>query len=87
MSEEQKYELALAFPDQSPNFAHGFMCGKIWQQMNDYPANDIVETVVSDIRPTIEAMAMAKGWVEEIKKVADGWLEVRLRSPLPREQP
>lgn len=27
------YELVFAFRDQSPSFAHGFTCGRIWQQM------------------------------------------------------
>lgn len=79
------FDLVLAFPDQSPNFAHGFTCGRIWQQMTDAPARDVIETVDADVRPTIEAMAMAKGWVEEVKDLADGWIEVRLRSPMPAE--
>jgi hypothetical protein len=55
------YDLVLAFPDQSPEFAHGFTCGRIWQKMLEAPARDVQETVLAECRPTIEAMAMAKG--------------------------
>jgi hypothetical protein len=79
------YDLVLAFPDQSPEFAHGFTCGRIWQKMLEAPARDVQETVLAECPPTIEAMAMAKGWVEEIKDIGDGWLDVRLRTPLPAE--
>lgn len=79
------YNLALAFPDQSPSFAHGFTCGRIWQRMADNPAQDIHEMVLAETRETIEAMAMAKGWTEEFEEVGGGWLSVILRSPLPAE--
>jgi hypothetical protein len=79
------YELVLAFPDQSPSFVHGFACGRIWQAMTEFPGRDLVETVVSEVRPTIEAMAMAKGWTENFTELGDGWLEVRLRTPTPEQ--
>lgn len=79
---DENYSLALAFPDPSPAFAHGFACGRIWQSMTDAPTRDIDETVMAETRPTIEAMAMAKGWIEEIRDIGDGWLSVKLRSPL-----
>ncbi len=84
MADEQ-HELVLAFPDQSPEFAHGFTCGRIWQAMTEAPARDVVETVLAETRPTIEAMAMAKGWVEEIEDIGHGWLSIRLRSPIEPE--
>lgn len=80
-----KYSLTLAFPDQSPEFAYGFTCGRIWQAMTETPDRDVVETVMAEVRPTIEAMAMAKGWTEEIEDIGSGWLSVRLRSPLTPE--
>lgn len=86
MNDEQ-HNLVMAFPDQSPSFAHGFTCGRIWQAMTEAPARDVVETVLAETRSTIEAMAMAKGWVEEIEDIGEGWLSVRLRSPLPPESP
>jgi hypothetical protein len=74
------YSLVLAFPDQSPNFVHGFDCGRIWQQMSD--GKLIIEaTMVSEVRATVEAMAMAKGWTEDIKDIGDGWISVRLENP------
>lgn len=82
---DDNYSLAFAFPDQSPEFAYGFTCGRIWQAMTEAPARDVVETVLAETRSTIEAMAMAKGWVEEIKEIGDGWLSVTLRSPLAPE--
>jgi hypothetical protein len=75
------YDLVLAFPDQSPGFAHGFTCGRIWQAMSEFSGRDLIETVVSETRPTIEAMAMAKGWTESFTELGNGWLEVRLCSP------
>lgn len=80
------YDLVLAFPDQSPSFAHGFTCGRIWQQMSQWQRQlhlnfVIEETVLDATRPTIEAMAMAKGWVEQFTDIGDGWLNVRLVSP------
>ena len=85
--DENGYELVLAFPDQSPSFAHGFTCGRIWQQMQDNPAADIKVTVLADVLPTIEAMAMAKGWTEEVDDIGSGWMDVTLRSPAPPPAP
>lgn len=80
----ENYSLVMSFPDQSPSFAHGFTCGRIWHAMTESPACDVVEEMVdADCRPTIEAMAMAKGWIEEIAEINDGWISVRLRSPDP----
>jgi hypothetical protein len=84
MPDASPYALLLAFPDQSPSFTHGFTCGRIWQQMavGQLHLNfAIEETVLAETRPTIEAMAMAKGWVEEFTDIGDGWLNVRLVSP------
>ena len=78
MSErDESYDLVLAFPDQSASFARGFTCGRIWQQMTD-GRTLIEETVVADTRPTIEAMAMAKGWTEQFQDIGWGWLAVRM---------
>lgn len=77
------YGLVLAFPDQSPSFAHGFTCGRIWQAMTEFPGRDVVETVDADVRSTIEAMAMAKGWTEVFDELGDGWLSVTLKTPTP----
>lgn len=78
MSDE--YGLVLAFPDQSPSFAHGFTCGRIWQQMSENKPV-IQETVLAETQTTIEAMAMSKGWTEEVTDIGDGWLTVRLANP------
>lgn len=81
MSEgERKWELVLSFPDQSPSFAHGFTCGRIWQQMTENRAV-IEHTVREGCKSTIEAMAMAKGWTEELTDIGDGWINVRLSRP------
>lgn len=76
---EANYRLAVAFPDQSPGFAHGFTCGRIWQQMKD--GLPIDETVLAETRPCIEAMAMAEGWVEGFSDVGDGWLRLKMMPP------
>ena len=52
------YSLTFAFPDQSPSFAHGFCCGRLWEQMRGHGACAISATVPTEVRETIEAMAM-----------------------------
>lgn len=78
--EQGGHSMVMAFPDQSDNFAHGFTCGRIWQEMAD-EKSVVTATVVSETRPTIEAMAMALGWTEEIEDIGSGWLSVRLVNP------
>lgn len=76
MTDETEWNLVLAFPDQSPSFAHGFACGRIWEQMT---AGRVVEGMVpAEVRETIEAIAMSRGWIEEITPEADGWISVKL---------
>lgn len=77
---DDNYSLVMAFPDQSPGFAQGFACGRIWQEMSDEKAV-ITGTLVSETRATVEAMAMARGWTEKIEDVSDGWISVRLENP------
>ncbi len=75
-----EYQLSFAFPDQSPSYAHGFAAGRIWQRMSssDEPIKDIV---LQDLRPSIEAMAMAKGWQEQFTNMSDDWMELLLTKP------
>jgi len=70
----------FVFPEQSPGFTHGFACGVIWHQMViGQPV--IRETVLAATRPAIEAMAMARGWVEEFTELGDGWLSLVMKNP------
>jgi hypothetical protein len=41
----------------------------------------IEHTVREGCKSTIEAMAMAKGWTEELTDIGDGWINVRLSRP------
>lgn len=83
---DTNYNLVMAFPDQSPNFAHGFACGRIWQEMAD-EKSVVLATVPNETRQTVEAMAMARGWTEEITDIGSGWLEVRLTNPMQEPEP
>lgn len=69
------YELVLAFRDQSSSFAHGFACGRIWQQMRERGA-PFSETVLTELREDVIAMATAAGWVEEFIELSPEWLRV-----------
>ena len=71
------YELVFAFSDQSPSFAHGFTCGKIWQQMRTRTA-PFSETIAAALREEVIAMATATGWREEFCELdgTDEWLRV-----------
>lgn len=71
----------LAFPDQSPSFAHGFICGRIWEAMWSRPTKPVMAMVVSETREAIEAMAMSKGWVEAFEDLGEGWLGLTLTPP------
>lgn len=69
----------FVFPNKAPDFAFGFACGRLWEQM--ISSDSIDGTFPSECRETIEAMAMSFGWVEEITVVADGWIRVVLSRP------
>jgi len=71
------WQLVMAFPDQSPSFAHGFACGRVWEQMKS-GRSPIDGMLPAECRTTIEAMAMANGWVERIDRVDDDWIRVTL---------
>ena len=72
--------LALTFLDQSPSFAHGFTCGRVWEQMRaGWSVIDM--PVLAELRPQIEAMAMHMGWTEEFSDMGDGWVRVVLYKP------
>lgn len=73
------YELVLAFRDQSPSFAHGFTCGKIWQQMRTRTA-PFSETIPMELREDIIALATAAGWREEFIELDAEWLRVTFMS-------
>src|ERR1700678_1959457 len=78
---DEGWSLTLRFPDQSPAFSCGFTCGRLWEQMRTPGCGAITTMVMSDVRETVEAMAMALGWIEEIRDVTDGWIEVTLTKP------
>ena len=79
MPAEDGWALKFSFPNQSPDFAYGFACGRLWERMTKEDTID--GTFPSECRETIEAMAMSFGWVEEITVVADGWIRVVLSRP------
>jgi hypothetical protein len=77
MTMPEGHELVLAFRDQSPSFAHGFTCGRIWQQMRDRSA-PFSETIPAELREDAIALATAAGWIEEFLPLdeAGEWLRV-----------
>jgi len=78
---KEGWELTFAFPDQSPSYAHGFVCGKLWQRMKESNA-PIQDTVENDIVEHVVAMAMALGWTESVERLNDDWSHVILEKRL-----
>src|ERR1700727_450531 len=76
---EPGWSLTFAFPNQAPDFAYGFSCGRLWEQMRT--ASAICGTFPTECRVTIEAMAMSLGWVETITVLDDDWIQVDLCRP------
>jgi hypothetical protein len=81
MTDEPGWSLTFAFPDQSPSFAYGFSCGRVWEQMKSPGASVIGGTFPVETRDTIEGMAMALGWIETIEDMGEGWINVTLVRP------
>jgi hypothetical protein len=75
VKDENGWKLILAFRDQSPSYAHGFTCSRIWQQMRERSA-PLSETIPVELREDIIAMATAAGWVEEFIELSPEWLRV-----------
>lgn len=71
----------LCFPDQSPSFAHGFACGRVWERLLVPGARTVSAVMPAETRDTIEAMAMALGWIETVDTVDAEWIEVTLTGP------
>ena len=77
MAAKSGNELVFAFRDQSPSFVHGFTCGRIWQQFRTR-TDPFSETIASEIREDVIALATAAGWMEEFLPAdeAGEWLYV-----------
>lgn len=72
-NDDAGYELILAFRDQSPSFAHGFTCGRIWQQMMTR-TDPFSQTIKAELREDVIALATTAGWVEEFLDLDNGWI-------------
>jgi hypothetical protein len=53
---EESWKLVVYFDDQSPSFAHGFTCGKLWGKMQ-LGEPRIEETIMDDNLSLIRRMA------------------------------
>lgn len=76
--DETYWELEVAFPNPSVDFALGFEAGILWQCMTD--AEEAIERIVhSANKPAIESMARLKGYdYAWLSTDEDGWEDVAL---------
>ena len=83
---EAGYELVITFGDQSPSFAHGFTCGRIWQQMRTRNA-PFSETIAAELREDVIALATVAGWMETFLPLDETgeWLRVTFMQENPRK--
>lgn len=73
-------QVKFALPDRDPKFVAGFACGRMWALMCNGSAR--IDTFVpASVRDTVEAMAMALGWVEHITVVDANWIRVTMENP------
>lgn len=83
-NEQSGYQLVVAFPDQSPNFAHGFEAGKIYERLSRLNVGEgsiagVYELIVPENEEVIRRIAEAKGWQVEIVPSTEApteWLKV-----------
>ncbi len=61
MSEASKYDLIVAFTDESGSFTNGFEAGQIWESMKRCDST-IEKTVHTENEETIRRMAHAEGY-------------------------
>lgn len=75
--EENGWKLAFMFDDQSPSFAQGFACGKLYQRMlND--ESPIEETISADIAKEIGRFATNKSYRADWEPLNAYWGKVTL---------
>ncbi len=73
--------LIMAFPDQSPSFAHGFAAGKIWADMKRNDQAELSFDVAQENRDVVYRMAAALGWSVECQPMTgefEGWNSLTL---------
>jgi hypothetical protein len=69
------YGLLLEFDNQSPKFAYGFECGRIWALLREYPASEIRETMHARNAEMILRMAEATGRIVTTEDAGPDHLE------------
>jgi len=75
---EAEYSLILAFPDESPSFAHGFEAGLLYQRLlaGETPIEDVAH---AENREVVSRMAERCGYECRLEEAeVEGWLTVRL---------
>jgi len=88
MSDDDKpYGLLVSFPDQSPNFVHGFEAGQIWQRLESGSELEIEATTHVDNREVIRRMADQCGFETDIRPTdVEGWDQTTLTKRRPARQ-
>lgn len=79
--EETGWKLAFVFDDQSPSFAHGFACGKLYQKMLD-GQSPIEETIISDIAKEVGRFATNQGYRADWEPLGTQWGNITLTKQL-----
>jgi hypothetical protein len=69
--------MALYFDDQSPSFAHGFTCGRIWAKLG-LKEPFIEEAVMDENLVMVRRMADYHFYYFEAEELGNGWLSVKL---------
>lgn len=83
------WSLVLAFPDETPSFAHGFEAGRIYERIcrmnvGEDAVAEIVEITNAENRELVQRMAAVKGWAVEIAPTGtEGWDSVTFRKTGP----
>lgn len=66
--EENTWQLLVAFPDESPSFAHGFQAGQIWEAMKRSDPR-IEATVLAENEEVCMRMARSQGYTMTCDKI------------------
>ena len=72
MEKEEEYALVMPFKDQSPEFAHGFECGQLWQQMTDRKIIE-GEQINAENREQVEMICKRFLYEYKIGVSVNGW--------------
>lgn len=73
-SDENGWRLVVAFPDESPSFAHGVEVGKLWARMDANVEADFYCFTMAENREVLRRIAEYLGWsIEFTWAPIEGW--------------